>query len=240
MNRLKEVAANTGPVVLIDYQSRWAEEFATAGKQLRHILGNSALRIDYIGSTSVPGLSAKGIVDIQITVESLDETAALTEKMLAAHFLKRGEFQHDCLIGIDNPKDPQLRKMNFREPEGQRRCHLHAVNRDSKISATLSYFATTCGPIKLSKSATKESNVAWRRSSRTALADTSTSKIRSWISFIKEQSLGPRRSAGHRTKLIFKRDIPVASGSSPPFRRDVFCSQQLSTCKTGNPPILPR
>lgn len=125
MNRLKEIAVNTGPVVIIDHQSRWADEFKTAGAQLRKVLGDSALRIDHIGSTSVPGLGAKDVVDIQITVESLDEMAAFTEKMLAARFLKRGIYQYDCLVGIDDPVDLQLRKMNFREPEGQRRCHLH-------------------------------------------------------------------------------------------------------------------
>ena len=72
MNRLKEVAVNTGPVIITDHQTRWADEFQTAGAQLRKVLGDSALRIDHIGSTSVPGLGAKDIVDIQITVESLD------------------------------------------------------------------------------------------------------------------------------------------------------------------------
>ena len=125
MNRLNEIAPNTGPVVITDYQARWADEFKTAGAQLRKVLGDSALRIDHIGSTSVPGLGAKDIVDIQITVKSLDDLDAFTKKMLAANFLRRGTIHHDCLVGIDDPESPQLRKAYFREPEGQRRCHLH-------------------------------------------------------------------------------------------------------------------
>ena len=125
MNHLSDIAPNTGPVVIIDHQSRWSDEFQTAAKQLRQVLGDSALRIDHIGSTSVPGLGAKDIVDIQITVESLDDLEAFAEKMLAANFLRRGTIHHDCLVGIDDPDSPQLRKAYFREPEGQRRCHLH-------------------------------------------------------------------------------------------------------------------
>jgi len=125
MNSLKDIALNTGPVVITDYQPRWADEFQTAATQLRKVLGESALRIDHISSTSVPGLGAKDIVDIQITLESLDDMAAFTEKMLAANFLRRGTIHYDCLVGIDDPDSPQLRKAYFREPEGQRRCHLH-------------------------------------------------------------------------------------------------------------------
>ncbi len=125
MNHLKNIAPNTGPVVIIDHQSRWADEFQTAAKQLKKVLGDSSQRIDHIGSTSVPGLGAKDIVDIQITVESLDDLDTFTEKMLAAQFLRRGDIHYDCLVGIDDPKSPELRKAYFREPEGQRRCHLH-------------------------------------------------------------------------------------------------------------------
>lgn len=125
MNHLQGIAPNTGPVVVIDHQARWADEFQTAGTQLRKVLGDSAVRIDHIGSTSVPDLGAKDIVDIQITVESLDDLASFTAKMLAANFLKRGTIHYDCLVGIDDHESPQLRKAYFREPEGQRRCHLH-------------------------------------------------------------------------------------------------------------------
>ncbi len=125
MNHLHEVAVNTGPVIIIDHQESWANEFQTAGAQLRNVLGDSALRIDHIGSTSVPGLAAKDIIDIQITVESLDNLEAFTAKLLAENFQKRGAFHYDCLVGIDDPHSPQLRKAYFREPDGQRRCHLH-------------------------------------------------------------------------------------------------------------------
>jgi GrpB-like predicted nucleotidyltransferase (UPF0157 family) len=48
------------------------EEFQSTGKALREALGDVAVRIDHIGSTSVNGLDAKPIIDIQISVKALE------------------------------------------------------------------------------------------------------------------------------------------------------------------------
>ena len=50
------------------YDVAWADRFAQLGRNLRAALGDVALRIDHIGSTAVPGLAAKPVVDIQISV----------------------------------------------------------------------------------------------------------------------------------------------------------------------------
>ena len=59
-------------VVLSDHRSEWADEFERISSDLRDALGSRALRIDHIGSTSVPGLAAKDVVDLQVIVERLD------------------------------------------------------------------------------------------------------------------------------------------------------------------------
>lgn len=58
-------------ITIIPYQASWPTEFHRIGSVLRQALGNLALRIDHIGSTSVPGLAAKDRIDIQITVHEL-------------------------------------------------------------------------------------------------------------------------------------------------------------------------
>jgi GrpB-like predicted nucleotidyltransferase (UPF0157 family) len=55
--------------------SGWAAEFATIAAALRTALGGLALRIDHIGSTAVPGLAAKDVIDVQVTVAALDPHA---------------------------------------------------------------------------------------------------------------------------------------------------------------------
>jgi GrpB-like predicted nucleotidyltransferase (UPF0157 family) len=58
-------------ITIVPYQPTWREEFLAIGGTLREALRELALRIDHIGSTSVPGLAAKDIIDIQITVQNL-------------------------------------------------------------------------------------------------------------------------------------------------------------------------
>lgn len=59
-------------IAIIPHQPRWLEEFQTIGSSLRAVLGDAALGIHHIGSTSVAGLTAKDIIDVQITVADLE------------------------------------------------------------------------------------------------------------------------------------------------------------------------
>jgi GrpB-like predicted nucleotidyltransferase (UPF0157 family) len=60
-------------ISIVPYKPSWPDEFLEKGTMLRNILTDLALRIDHIGSTSVPGLAAKDVIDIQITVERLTD-----------------------------------------------------------------------------------------------------------------------------------------------------------------------
>lgn len=53
------------------YDPAWPERFAKEARRLRQVLGDEVLRIDHVGSTSVPGLAAKPVIDIQVSVASL-------------------------------------------------------------------------------------------------------------------------------------------------------------------------
>src|SRR4051812_15888560 len=77
------------PVVVVPYDPEWATRFRTEAMRLRQALGAVALRIDHIGSTSVPGLTAKPIVDIQISVAAFDPQAAYQEPLEALDFVWR-------------------------------------------------------------------------------------------------------------------------------------------------------
>lgn len=121
------------PVVVIPHQKRWSGEFKVVGSDIRNILGKLALRIDHIGSTSVPGLSAKDIIDIQITVSCLDEFSQIQELMVRkGGFRPRGEIHEDHIPpGVDqNPIE--WRKRLFREPEGAKRTHIHVREMNRK------------------------------------------------------------------------------------------------------------
>jgi len=57
---------------IVDYDPGWPRQFRHWRRILRACLGDTARRIEHVGSTSVPGLPAKPIIDIQISVDDLD------------------------------------------------------------------------------------------------------------------------------------------------------------------------
>jgi GrpB-like predicted nucleotidyltransferase (UPF0157 family) len=100
------------PVVIVPYDPSWPGRFATLGAALRDTLDATALRIDHIGSTAVPGLAAKPVIDIQISVVSLEP--------LDAYLIPLEELGYRF-----HPDNPDLTKRYFREPAGELRTHIH-------------------------------------------------------------------------------------------------------------------
>jgi GrpB-like predicted nucleotidyltransferase (UPF0157 family) len=61
------------PVEIASYDSDWPRRFETWRDRLTQALGATAQRIEHVGSTAVPGLSAKPVIDIQVSVEHLED-----------------------------------------------------------------------------------------------------------------------------------------------------------------------
>ncbi|SEW35625.1 GrpB family protein [Chitinophaga arvensicola] len=59
-------------IEILPYNVQWPEIFNGLATQLQEAIGEYALAVDHIGSTSVPGLPAKDVIDIQVTVASLE------------------------------------------------------------------------------------------------------------------------------------------------------------------------
>ncbi len=110
-------------IIIHKYRPTWPDEFAAIGAALAETLGSLALQIDHIGSTSVPGLGAKDVIDVQITVAAL--TSEIRDRMVAAGYVFKEALTHDHVpAGEDD--DPRLwTKMVFMEPPGRRRANLH-------------------------------------------------------------------------------------------------------------------
>jgi len=69
------------------YDPRWALEFAAERERIARALGPVARRIDHHGSTAVPGLEAKPIIDIQVSVERLERMRAYAEPLAALGYV---------------------------------------------------------------------------------------------------------------------------------------------------------
>jgi GrpB-like predicted nucleotidyltransferase (UPF0157 family) len=74
-------------IEVVSYNPGWPAAFDAEANRLRATLGTLALRIDHIGSTSIPGLSAKPIIDIQVSVAALQPIATYRERLQAIGYL---------------------------------------------------------------------------------------------------------------------------------------------------------
>ncbi|MCL3837799.1 GrpB family protein [Aeromicrobium duanguangcaii] len=82
--------AGAGPgrdLTIVEHDPRWAEQYADLAGRIRRALCAVALRIEHVGSTSVSGLPAKPIVDVDVTVPDPDDEAAYVPALEAAGFV---------------------------------------------------------------------------------------------------------------------------------------------------------
>lgn len=78
----------------------WPDQFARIRARLAAHCGHRALRIDHVGSTAVPGLDARDIIDVQVTVASMDSADELAEDLLRAGYPRVGPIRADrCFDG---------------------------------------------------------------------------------------------------------------------------------------------
>lgn len=76
-------------IVLVASDPAWPEDFAREQRRIEAALGTAAIRIDHIGSTSIPGMPAKPIIDIDLTVRDPDDEAGYLPALESAGYLLR-------------------------------------------------------------------------------------------------------------------------------------------------------
>jgi GrpB-like predicted nucleotidyltransferase (UPF0157 family) len=93
-------------IVVADYDPRWPARFRREAERIQTALGDRALQIEHIDSTSVPSVAAKPIIDILLVVaDSADESTYLSDLEVAGCSLRFREinwYQHRLLSGPDN------------------------------------------------------------------------------------------------------------------------------------------
>ncbi|OCA90998.1 hypothetical protein A8F94_03785 [Bacillus sp. FJAT-27225] len=116
-------------VEVIPYSTDWPIKFETEKKLLLEVLDGEGLILHHIGSTSVPGLSAKPIIDILAEADSLAIFDRNEDKMSGAGYIARGE------NGI-----PGRRYFVKASSTGDRIVHLHAYQLGSPHAGRHLYF----------------------------------------------------------------------------------------------------
>ena len=106
-------------IVVEPYSAQWPEMFAQEERALRRALGPALEEIHHIGSTSVPGLAAKPVIDILVVAKSLAALDQCDDQMIALGYEPKGEF------GIAG------RRFYSKGADTQRTHHLHAFESTS-------------------------------------------------------------------------------------------------------------
>lgn len=135
-------------VILADYNPRWPALFAAEAARIRSALGDDLVTaIEHFGSTAIPGLAAKPVIDILVGVRSL--SAARIQAVPALETL-------GYAFWYDNPATDRLFFVKGLPPNGPRTHHVHIVepNAGSLWAERLS-FRMRCGFRPMKRSATK-------------------------------------------------------------------------------------
>ena len=101
------------PVRIVDYDPAWPAAFSEIEALLRAALGPAAVRIEHVGSTAVPGLAAKPVIDVQLSVASFEPFDAYGEPLRSIGF----EYRSD--------DEPMHRFFALSKGDGERVVNLH-------------------------------------------------------------------------------------------------------------------
>jgi GrpB-like predicted nucleotidyltransferase (UPF0157 family) len=113
-----------GTLAIVEYDPTWPHQFEELAAGLRRHLGEGAVGIDHIGSTAVPGLAAKDVIDLQVAVASLDDADRLAPAFERAGYVAT-PYRRDHRPAGDG-SDPGLwEKRLWQSPPGARRVNAH-------------------------------------------------------------------------------------------------------------------
>jgi GrpB-like predicted nucleotidyltransferase (UPF0157 family) len=106
------------PIIVVPYDPAWHDLFVVTAQPMREVLGNVAIRIDHIGSTAIHGIAAKPVIDILISVASLEPFDTIQKPLASLGYVWQAD-------------NPDMTKRFFREPPGTRRTHIHVQKHGS-------------------------------------------------------------------------------------------------------------
>ena len=115
-------------VRVVPYDVRWPAQYVIEAQHIRRALGNVAVAINHIGSTSVPGLSAKPVIDILVEVNGLADVDTRTPAVESLGYEAKGEF------GI-----PGRRYFRRHDTSGTRTHQIHAFVRGWQTERHLAF-----------------------------------------------------------------------------------------------------
>lgn len=112
-------------MVVVPYDPAWQRRGGQLAGQLRDALGPAAVRVEHIGSTAIPGMAAKPVFDLQVSVADLADAAGFDEP-LAGFGLARNPVESDHVpAGRSDPPELWRKRLYAKPAPGGERIVLH-------------------------------------------------------------------------------------------------------------------
>ena len=111
------------PVVVVPYDPRWPELFEEERVRIEQAIGSFVEEIEHVGSTAVPGLAAKPVIDIMVGVRSLQHSPVLVERLSGIGYLYLPELERVF----------PLRRYFQKLRDGRRTHQIHLVERSNSV-----------------------------------------------------------------------------------------------------------
>lgn len=73
------------------YQRGWPEAFSRIKREVEALLGDSCLRIEHVGSTSVPGMAAKPVIDLDVVIADDAPLSGVIQRLAAGGYIHEGD-----------------------------------------------------------------------------------------------------------------------------------------------------
>jgi GrpB-like predicted nucleotidyltransferase (UPF0157 family) len=116
------MSAQAEPVVIVDYDPAWPTQFEALARRAEAALGGLAERVEHVGSTAVPGLAAKPVIDLDVVVAAGGDVPEAVRRLQAIGYRHQGD------LGIRG-------REAFRQPPDEPRHHLYVCPRESPALA---------------------------------------------------------------------------------------------------------
>jgi GrpB-like predicted nucleotidyltransferase (UPF0157 family) len=105
-------------IVVADYDPTWPEAFERVRSTVWPVVRDVAWSVEHVGSTAVPGLAAKPVIDVTVVVRAASDVSDAIERLATLGYVHRGN------LGIEG-------REAFHSPDGLPRHHLYLCPRDS-------------------------------------------------------------------------------------------------------------
>ena len=121
----------TAKVIVTPYNKAWKTDFENIKYELASALGDLAIGIEHVGSTSVEGMSAKPCIDIDVIIRDYEVFDAVVEKLRAIGYIREGDLGIRDREAFAYSDKPHLQKHHLYVcPQYSEELHRHITFRD--------------------------------------------------------------------------------------------------------------